>query len=125
MAIWSAKTEDKVAFQRLTHRSSEPTFCGRLAQFIERPLSRFTTASLWPDVASYASIALPTGECEERGTKHKGADQQDDWYAYSKPDHQSSLPLEMVVDALGDVSGDCFVVGLVRIVQEVLSQRFI
>lgn len=31
----------------------------------------------------------------------------------------------MVIDALGAVIGDCFVVGLVRVVQEVLPQRFI
>lgn len=66
-----------------------------------------------PFVACYASITLTTGLCEELGTKHEGADQQDDWHANNKPDHQSSLPLEMVVDALGDVSGDCFVVRLV------------
>ena len=76
-------------------------------------------------VCCQASITLPAGECEERGTKYKSADQQDDWYANSKPDHQSPLPLEMVIDALGDVRDYGFVVGLVRVDQEVLSQRFI
>ena len=54
-------------------------------------------------------------------TEKKGTNSQDDGYPNDEPDHQFSLPPEVVVDALAWVSGHCLTSRLVWVGHEVLS----